>query len=80
MLVRKALGLALTTIREARGLQQQEVAAQVQTTRGHLSRMERGGGDPRLTMMWRISTVLRVSPLVLMREIYKAYRILKAQS
>lgn len=80
VLWRKALGIALLTIRERRGFQQQNVARQVSTTRSHLSRMEKGGGDPRLSMMIRISTVLRISPIVLMREIVKAYQTLKQQS
>ena len=72
--------MALVAIRERRGFQQQHVASEVSTTRSHLSRMEKGGGDPRLTMMVRISTVLRISPIVLMREIVKQYQSLKEQS
>ena len=76
-LLRKALGMALLSLRERTGLKQQEVARDVETTRGHLSAMESGKGDPKLSMMWRLSTVLGVSPIKLMREIVRNYRALR---
>lgn len=79
VLLRKALGMALVSIRERRGFQQQQVAKELETTRGHLSGMERGRGDPGLSMMWRLSAVLRVTPVALMREIFKNYRRLKQE-
>ena len=79
-LMRRALGMALVSIRKRRGLQQQEVAAKVETTRGHLSAMETGKGDPKFSMFCRIAAVLGVSPLVLMVEIVRHYNDLKKQS
>jgi transcriptional regulator with XRE-family HTH domain len=77
VLLRRAVGLALVSLRERRGLQQQDVAGQAETSRGHLSGLERGRGDPRLSMIWRLSEVLRVSPVVLIHEVLKHYRALK---
>ena len=80
LLLRKALGMALVSIREKQGLQQQDVARETQTTRGHLSGMETGRGDPKLSMMWRLSLVLKISPVALMREIVRNYQQLKTKS
>lgn len=80
VLLRKALGMALVSIRERRGLQQQELARDVETTRGHLSGMETGRGDPKLSMMWRLSAVLKISPVALMREVLKNFHQLKKDS
>lgn len=77
LLLRRAFGIALVSLRKRRGLLQQDLARDVKTTRGHLSRMERGRGDPSLSMMWRISTALRISPGVLMRETMRTFRKLK---
>lgn len=80
LLLRMALGMALVSLREKRGLQQQDVARQVETTRGHLSGMETGRGDPKLSMMLRLSRVLKISPVALMREIVRNYHQLKTKS
>lgn len=80
VLLRKALGMALVSLRERRGLQQQQVAEEMETTRGHLSGMETGRGDPKLSMMWRLSAVLKISPVALMREILKNFHQLKKDS
>lgn len=80
LLLRKALGMALVSLRERRGYQQQDVAREVETTRGHLSGMETGRGDPKLSMMWRLSLVLKISPVALMREIVRNYQQLKTKS
>lgn len=77
LLLRQAVGMALVSIRERQRLRQQDVAQQVQTTRGHLSRMERGRGDPSLSMVWRLSAVLKISPVALVREVLKNYQNLK---
>lgn len=71
--------MALVSIRKSRGFQQQEVALEVQTTRGHLSAMERGHGDPKFSMLCRIAVVLGVSPLMLMQEIMRHYKELEKQ-
>lgn len=76
-LLREAFGQALIAIRERRGLKQQDVAHSVGTTRNHLWRMEHGRGDPKLSMLWRLSLVLQVSPLDMMREVLDKFRELK---
>ena len=76
-LLRQAVGMALVSIRERQGLQQQDVARDVETTRGHLSRMERGRGDPTISMLWRLAAVLKVSPIALVREIFRNFQALK---
>ena len=80
LLLRRALGIALVSLRKRRGLLQQDLARHVQTTRGHLSRMERGGGDPSLSMIWRISVALHISPGVLMRETMRSFRQLQLKN
>lgn len=77
VLLRHAIGMALVSIRERQGMLQQDVAEEVKTTRGHLSRMERGRGDPTLSMVWRLSAVLKISPVALVREVLKNYQNLK---
>ena len=77
LLLRQAIGMALISIRERQGLLQQDVAQDVKTTRGHLSRMERGRGDPTLSMVWRLSAVLKISPVALVREVFRQYQLLK---
>lgn len=77
VLLRQAIGMALVSIRERQKMLQQNVAQDVKTTRGHLSRMERGRGDPTLSMVWRLSAVLKISPVALVREVLKNYQALK---
>lgn len=76
-LLREAFGNALIAMRERRGLKQQEVAKSVGTTRNHLWRMEHGRGDPKLSMLWRLSLVFGTSPLEIMREVLDKFRQLK---
>ena len=77
LLLRVAFGQAIVAMRERRGLKQQDVAELVGTTRNHLWRMEHGRGDPKLSMLWRLSLVLRTSPLELIREVLEKFRELK---
>lgn len=76
-LLREAFGNALIAIRERRGLKQQDVAHLVGTTRNHLWRMEHGRGDPKLSMLWRLSLVFGTSPLEIIRETLEKFRELK---
>ena len=76
-LLKRALGMALVAIRNRRKLQQQEVAIRVGTTRSHLSLLETGFGDPKLSMIWRLAAVLEVSPVLLVREVWTYYRELR---
>lgn len=80
LLLRVAVGQALVEMRERRGLKQREVAALVGTTRNHLWRMENGRGDPKVSMLWRLSLVLRTTPLEVVREILEKFRELKKSS
>lgn len=71
---RHALGMALREIRRRRGYSQEKVAAGVGTTRGHMSSMELGHGDPKFSTLLRLSEVLNVDIVGLMRETDKHYK------
>lgn len=77
VLLRKALGKTLVTARERRHLKQQDVARLVETTRNHLYRMEVGRGDPKLSMLWRLSQVFGLSLRDMMSDVQEQLRELK---
>ena len=77
LLLRMALGIALVSLRKRRGLLQQDVARQLKTTGAHLSNIERGGGNPKFSMIYQISEILKISPGALMRETMRNFRRLK---
>jgi transcriptional regulator with XRE-family HTH domain len=69
---RRAFGQALRTLRKQAGLSQEQLAAEG-ISRGHISEMERGERDPRLSMLFRLSGLLKVPLSVLVTEIERDY-------
>jgi transcriptional regulator with XRE-family HTH domain len=75
LIYRRAFGMALRNLREQNGLSQEALAAEG-FSRGHISEMERGGRDPRFSMLRRLSGLLGVSLSTLVSEIERNYELL----
>ena len=60
-----AIGNRIRELREARGLTQEELAAKTGISYKHISVLERGIKEPRLSTLFSIAEVLCVSPGVL---------------
>jgi len=52
--------MRLKTLREARGLTQEELAAKVGVSRAYLARLEMGRHDPPLSRLRKLARALRV--------------------
>src|SRR5262245_42646017 len=70
--VRRAFGLALRALRRRAGYSQEQLAL-AGISRGHISEMERGQRDPRLSMLVHLSRLLKVPLSVLVVEIERNY-------
>jgi transcriptional regulator with XRE-family HTH domain len=57
----KRFAVKLRTIRERKGLTQDELARRVGVSRGYLSRLEMGRHDPPLSLLRRLAKELRVN-------------------
>jgi transcriptional regulator with XRE-family HTH domain len=60
MTTRRANGPAIRALREALGMRQDELAARLKITAPHLSRIERGLGEPSPALLRRIADHLGV--------------------
>lgn len=75
--VLKAFAAALRVLRQRRGLSQEKLSMEG-VSRGHLSDLERGVRDPRLTMLWKLCELLDVEFSALAREIERRVKKPKA--
>lgn len=66
--VLKAFAASLRAVRQRKGLSQEKLSLEG-VSRSHLSDLERGVRDPRLTMLWRICELLDIEFTALAREI-----------
>lgn len=64
----KAFAAALRAVRRRKGLSQEKLSLEG-VSRSHLSDLERGVRDPRLTMLWKLCELLDIEFTVLAREI-----------
>ena len=71
-MVRKAFALALRGLRRQSGFSQEKLALEG-VNRSHVSEMERGRRDPKLSMLFRLSSLLGISFMTFAREIDRHY-------
>ena len=65
---------ALKTARQAKGLKQAELGAKLGLPQSHLSNIERGGIDPRLSTVTEMARLLDLEPMLIPRELVPAVR------
>lgn len=75
-MIRKAFALALRSLRRRAGFSQEKLALEG-IDRSHVSGLERGRSDPKLSMLFRLSEFLGIPLLTLVREIERNYIKLK---
>lgn len=71
-LIRKAFALTLRSLRRRSGFSQERLALEG-IDRSHVSRLERGQSDPKLSMLFKIAELLNIPLLTLVREIERNY-------
>jgi transcriptional regulator with XRE-family HTH domain len=67
---------ALKTARQAKGLKQAELGAKLGLPQSHLSNIERGEIDPRLSTVTEMARLLDLEPMLIPRELVPAVRAL----
>lgn len=71
-LILRAFALALRSLRRRAGFSQERLALEG-IDRSHVSGLERGRSDPKLTMLFRLAELLNIPFLNLAREIERNY-------
>ncbi len=59
-LLLQQIGLNIKTIRTAKGITQQELAAAIDYEKSNMSRLEKGGTNPTIYTLYRVSQALDV--------------------
>ena len=59
--LRRALGEALRSLRKQRKISQEALAHEAGVSRSYMSRLERGGPDAGLWMLWRLKDALKIT-------------------
>lgn len=70
--MKQAFAMALRAQRRRAGFSQEKLALEG-LNRGHLSELERGLHDPRLSMLFRLADLLNMDFMTLCREIDRHY-------
>ncbi|KJV38663.1 helix-turn-helix domain-containing protein [Brevundimonas sp. KM4] len=65
----KIVGANIKRLRKERGLSQEALAGEAGLAMRHIGRIERGEGNPTVSMMDKIATVLGVHPAALYAEV-----------
>ena len=68
----KAFGKVLKAKREEAGLSQEQLAFSIDSHFTHISRLENGHKQPTLTMIYKLSNVLKINPDQLLLDLSKA--------
>ena len=68
----RRFGLAIRGQREAAGLSQEDLGFQADVHRTYVSMIERGGGNPSLTVIVRLTNALGSTLTSLMREVERS--------
>ncbi|HKD02425.1 MAG TPA: helix-turn-helix transcriptional regulator [Terriglobales bacterium] len=75
----QAFANALRVLRHSKGFSQEKLALEG-ISRGHISDLERGRRDPRLSMMWYLAELLNVPFTALAREVERQYAHLEKKN
>lgn len=67
---------ALKTARQTKGLNQAELGAKLGLPQSHLSNIERGGIDPRLSTVTEMARLLDLEPMLVPRQLVPAVKAL----
>lgn len=75
----QAFGRVLRERRLAASLSQEKLALEAGVDRTFVSLLERGGRQPTLSTLWRLSEALGVAPSELVKSVEKSAKAIRAQ-